>query len=150
MATADPYDPFANTDGYYYRERAGKVHGPLSRTQFEALQARGVITPNLKIWRSQAGNAFKVTPKRRLIVGRVFSFTSCSHLMELMMVIFATSCLVFALTLPKMREELSESGWEVYLLLGLAAVTFVMTIFTIMKTSERLRDSSTEVFCDEV
>mmetsp|Transcript_30140 Transcript_30140/g.87790 ORF Transcript_30140/g.87790 Transcript_30140/m.87790 type:complete len:139 (+) Transcript_30140:100-516(+) len=137
-------------DGYYYRDTQGKVHGPLDDCEFEELQARGLIHPGMKIWRQQAGSAFRVTPKRKVIVGRVFSARALSQLCELVMILFALGCLLFAFSLPKLREELSESWGTIVFFMCLAAVTISVTLFSIYKMSQRLQDASTEVYCDEV
>ena len=53
-------------DEYFFRADKGtKAVGPLSRQQFEDLQARGIINENVVAWRTAGGNGYKIQFSRK-------------------------------------------------------------------------------------
>ena len=137
-----------NTDGYYYRDAAGKAKGPLSRFDFEVLQATAVITPGTSVWRQSFGQAFKVTLERQHTKGKLLSFSACNHAFELLTVVFATCATIWAFSLVKWSEEKNRGG--VYLVFGLSAVTFVLVLVTVRTVYMRWRKASTVTYVSEV
>mmetsp|Transcript_24328 Transcript_24328/g.65793 ORF Transcript_24328/g.65793 Transcript_24328/m.65793 type:complete len:145 (-) Transcript_24328:309-743(-) len=137
-------------DGYYFRDNKGVAHGPMDKEDFESLQTKGTIKPGMKIWRQNGGSIFQVKLTRNFTVGKIFSINSFGHAMELFMVSTTVLCMMFIMTMPKLREELKGHWGNAIFLFSLAFFTLGLTLHSLKKTAGRLTDSASDVVCGEV
>ena len=143
-----------DTDGYYFRSATGKLHGPLTRFQYEAWSLRGVITPGTKVWRQQGCNHYQIRISRKVRWRKLLSPRACSSMLEWFMMATTLFALAFLCTLPKlrseMREELRGHVGTTVMFVVLFGVTIVLTLATMRKLSRRVTVDATEVCEAEV
>ena len=144
----------SSSDGYYFRDDNGRLHGPLTRFQYEAWTLRGDIRPGTRVWRQQAGNTYKIAITRRLRWGKLASQRAVGTCAEWLMVASSIMMLLFLFSIPKLRSEIAKemSGqyFSILFFVLLVVVTLGMSVATIRKLSGRLQDETTEVFESEV
>lgn len=137
------------SDGYYFRDASGTLHGPLTRFQYEAWSLRGAIAPGTRVWRQQAGMTYKIAITRRFRWRKLCSTSALGALTEWFVVFLTFAALFFMASIPKLRYELEKelSGHvaQTLFFVSLVVVTVVMTLATMRALFGRVADSTTEV-----
>lgn len=143
-----------DADGYYFRDKRGRVRGPLTRFQYEAWSLRGEIAPGSKVWRQQAGITYTIAITRKFRWRKLWSAGAFGALTEWMAVASTLGSLLFLASLPKLRSELAaELDGHVgttLLMLILLVITVAMTVAALRKLLGRVTAETTEMCESEV
>jgi hypothetical protein len=87
-----------DADGYYYRNAYNrKGIGPMTQRDLDNLKAAGEITDETKVWRQRGGQIYKLDIGRKF--NKVFTFESCNHAFELIIIAITFFCTAFSMTL---------------------------------------------------
>lgn len=143
-----------HADGYFFRDRGGKVRGPLTRFQYEAWSLRGEIEPGTKVWRQQAGMTYPIAITRKFRWRKLLSVGAFGALTEWIAVASTLGSLFFLASIPKLRSELSAelkgNVLTTLFMLALLVVTVAMTVAAMRKLMGRVTAETTEMCESEV
>ena len=143
-----------NSDGFYFRDEVGEVHGPMSKAQFERAEKLGCVLPGAKAWRTQGGAVFQVRVKRRFLPENIFSKAAGTSCCDLVIVLLGVAMLIFVFSLPQLRADIMKNMrtqvFSTFFFFSLVAVTIVLTYLTIRQKSRQLSRATTTVEHSEV
>uniref|UniRef100_A0A7S3JS59 GYF domain-containing protein n=1 Tax=Aureoumbra lagunensis TaxID=44058 RepID=A0A7S3JS59_9STRA len=142
------------TDGYYFRDERGRLHGPLTRFQYEAWTLRGAIKPGTKVWRQQMGTTYRIAISRKLRWQKVFSPQALGACTEWLMVATTIFALAFLASLRKLLQEIAKElkgdPFGIAFFFVLLFITIAMSIATMQELSRRLTDEASDIYELEV
>lgn len=142
------------SDGYYFRDESGDVHGPMSKSQFERAEKLGCILPGTKVWRTQGGAVFQVQVSRRFLPANIFSKAAGSSFCDLLIVFIGLAMLIFVFSLPQLQADLKKNMrtnvFSTVFFFLIVLVTIVLTYMTIKQKSSQLSRATTAIEHSEV
>ncbi len=142
------------SDGYYFRDEDGDVHGPMSQGQFERAEKSGNILPGAKAWRTQGGAVFTVMVKRRFLLQNMFSASAGNSLCDLLILGSGLFMILFLFSIPQLRDDVirnmrTQMFSTVFLFVTVIA-TLVLTYVTIRQKARQLSRATTTIEHSEV
>jgi hypothetical protein len=135
-------------DGYYYKynQNPTRTFGPIERAEFDRLYRLGALN-DAKVWRQSMGFAYKIKIERKFKASKVLSCEACSHICELVMIIFSGTATATAFFLV----DFSHESQGALIIVGMfSLITVGMVLMTIRTLYKRWKKSSTEQFVSEV
>ena len=140
------------SDGIYYRAAKDVTPvGPLTRTEFNRLCAKGTIVEGMSVWRTSMGAAFKINLKSKYRRAKVCAMDACQHGASLCMLLCTTISTALVFLLPDWGEIVRKEGKATITFLAILFLfTFVLVVLTVRKVFGRWRTSATEQFTSEV
>ena len=142
------------SDGYYFRDADGDVHGPMTQIQFEKAEKNGSILPGIKAWRTQGGSVFTVLVKRRFLLRNMFTVSAGNNLCDLLIVGMGLFMILFLFSIPQLRDDVirnmrTQIFSTVFLFVTVIA-TLVLTYVTIRQKARLLSRETTTIEHSEV
>jgi hypothetical protein len=142
------------SDGYYFRDEDGDVHGPMTHSQFTSAERNGSILPGVKAWRTQGGAIFTVVVKRRFLPRNMFSASASNNICDLVIICSGLFMLLFLFSIPQLRDDIirnmrTQIFSTVFLFVTVIA-TLVLTYVTIRQKARQLSRATTTIEHSEV
>ena len=142
------------SDGYYFRDEEGDVHGPMTKSQFERAERNGSILPGVKAWRTQGGAIFTVIVRRRFLPQNMFSASAGTSVCDLIIICSGLFMILFLFSIPQLRDDVirnmrTEIFSTVFLFVTVIA-TFFLAYITIRQKARQISKATTTIEHSEV